>query len=301
MTTRCHILGAGAIGQLFAFRLASAGFHVTLIPRNAGTDRVHLSMRSGAQVITQTFVQQAHDHPEPIEQLWITTKSYDVIAAAESVAKRLQPNADVIVLVNGMGYHQTIANRCAPAKVLAGTTTAGAHLARTGELIVSGIGQTRLGWWEEQQAAPTWIAPLQQQNWACRWETNMQSSLLAKLALNAVINPATAVFDVNNGALLEPPFRQDVIEARKEVKGILEWAGHHNLASRLDVTLDAVLNDTATNSSSMRSDATQGRPTEVEAILGYLLEALPGKISQKPPTPVLEGWLTALRRQGPDC
>lgn len=299
MTTHFHILGAGAIGGLFAFRLASAGNQVTLIRRSITDNEVTLAMEVGGNTVQRTFRQQRSDDPQTIDHLWITTKSYDVVTAAESVRHRLSPGATVTVLANGMGYHEALAGVCAPAQLLAGITTAGAKLTDTGTLVASGSGMTRLGWWRKTGDPPDWLEPLASHNWACLWEASILDKLLEKLALNAVVNPATALLDIDNGALLEPPYRAQLIEAREEVKQLLIWGGCQKVADDLDARLTSVLQDTANNSSSMRTDTQLGRRTEVDAILGYLLTEFGDRAAPRPATPLLSSWFNALQLPSP--
>jgi len=295
VTTHFHILGAGAIGRLFAFRLASAGNEVTLIRRSITSDHVTLAIQVEEQTLQHTFRQQRSDDPQTIDHLWITTKSYDVVAAAESVRHRLSPRSTVAVLANGMGYHEKLSKVCAPAQLLAGITTAGAKITDTGALVTAGSGMTRLGWWRQTGDPPDWFESLASDDWTCLWETDIQDKLLEKLALNAVINPATALLDIDNGALLEPPYRVQLIEAREEVRQLLIWGGCEKAAEDLDARLTSVLQDTANNSSSMRTDTQLGRRTEVNAILGYLLTDFGDPTAPRPATPLLSAWFNALQ------
>jgi 2-dehydropantoate 2-reductase len=117
-----------------------------------------------------------------------------------------------------------------------------------------------------------------------------------KLAVNAVINPCTALNDVANGALAEPPWQEQAEQATREVTQILKAAKQTLVADTLASTIDRVIADTAHNTSSMLADIRAKRPTEHEAILGYLLEQL-GPATD---APLLTSWLSLLRQRSRD-
>ena len=99
----------------------------------------------------------------------------------------------------------------------------------------------------------------------------LTSGSLRKVAINACINPLTAVHGVKNGALLSEPYLARAEQIIAEVENILTELGYAQLASRLDQTVRAVMADTADNTSSMLSDVMAGRRTEVDSIVGWLL------------------------------
>jgi 2-dehydropantoate 2-reductase len=116
-----------------------------------------------------------------------------------------------------------------------------------------------------------------------------------KLAINAVINPATALHNVNNGGLLSDTLRDEAMLACNEVADILRSIGDAALADQVHDIVTRVARETAANTSSMRADVMAGRGTEVEAILGYLLEYLKAQAQAPVATPLLDNWLQRLR------
>ena len=295
----CHILGAGAIGGLFAARLVNLGFPVTLIDKFCSNDERSLRLVGAEGELELTIASESPDASKPIELLWVATKSHAVLNAVASVQNRLTPGSVIVTLGNGMGYHALLARQF-PRRVIAGSTTAGVTAATPELRLVAGQGETRLGWWHGEGEPPGWFGLLGAAKWRCSWESNIQMRLLEKLALNGVINPATALLDIANGALLEPGHRDTLETATAELTARLNWAGYPEIAAALPDQLNRVLADTATNSSSMRIDRQQGRITEHEAILGYLLDQMgEANSTQPPPAPLLASWLMALRRPVP--
>ena len=296
---RCHILGAGAIGGLFALRLVNLGFPTTLIEKTgcASQRTLRLTEANGERCLT--IPTEPPGSLPAIELLWVATKSHAVLEAVASVGERLTPESVIVTLGNGMGYHESLAQQF-PGQLIAGSTTAGVTAATPELRLVAGQGETRLGWWHGDAPAPDWFALCGGADWHCSWEPDIRARLLEKLSLNGVINPATALLDIANGALLAPEHRDTLDTVTAELSARLHWAGYSEVASSLPERLKRVLEDTATNSSSMRTDFLQGKATEHEEILGYLLEQMvSADNTEAPPAPTLESWLRALRRGAP--
>ncbi|WP_188454494.1 2-dehydropantoate 2-reductase [Virgibacillus oceani] len=94
-----------------------------------------------------------------------------------------------------------------------------------------------------------------------------EQMLHEKLVINAVINPLTALFDVNNGKLLRNP---SLTKLAKHLCGEAALALGLNFQEQWS-RVQAVADATKDNVSSMRKDLQEERKTENEAISGYLL------------------------------
>ncbi|KAJ3368105.1 2-dehydropantoate 2-reductase (Ketopantoate reductase) (KPA reductase) (KPR) [Allomyces arbusculus] len=109
-------------------------------------------------------------------------------------------------------------------------------------------------------------------------EDAIQGVLLRKLAVNAVINPLTAVYRVRNGDLVDnPSLAADMAAVTQEIAAILcaqfptAYLDLHDPAQLL-ATVTHVCHLTARNWSSMYVDATTlGHTTEISYIAGPLL------------------------------
>ena len=293
MTACWHILGVGAVGGLFACRLQLGGAEVTLLSGEHEERARELVLHNTLTARCQ-FPQQAIAHSEdPIEYLLVCTKAWAVESAIESVAHRLSATSVVVLLCNGMGLAEAVAPLIGEAQLVVGSTTSGCRRSGNGELIVSGEGRTQLGTLDASPA-PTWSSLWRQSVPDFKWETDIRSVLLAKVALNAVINPLTALHGVTNGELMRPPLEaitEDVIE---EVQSVLCSADASEIASALPTQVRTVCNSTAANHSSMRVDLENGKRTEIDAIVGWLLSNL---TPHPPPTPVLSELYHAVKER----
>src|SRR5699024_8556284 len=97
--------------------------------------------------------------------------------------------------------------------------------------------------------------------------SNYELMLQRKLVINAVINPLTALFRVTNGQLITNPYFKKIMnELYDEI--ILCLPKIKEVVTISDV--EHICQATHTNQSSMLKDIIHQRPTEVEAILGYI-------------------------------
>ena len=296
MTARWHILGVGAIGGLFACRLQSGGADVTLLSRDCEEASRELVLK---HTISERFhfpQQTITSNQDPIEHLLVCTKAWAVESAIKAVAPRLSATSVVVLLCNGMGLAEAVAPLIGEAQLVVGSTTSGCRRSSEGELIVSGDGSTQLGMLDSSPA-PTWLSPWRQGVPEFEWETGIRSVLLGKVALNAVINPLTALHGVTNGNLMQPPLQAITEDVIKEVQSLLCSADAGEIASALPTQVRAVCNSTAANHSSMRVDMESGRRTEIDAIVGWLLSSL---IPHPPATPILSELYDAVKEREPE-
>jgi ketopantoate reductase len=84
-----HVLGAGAIGGLFASLLQEAGTPCTLLLRDGDPDlavgTTALTLRRGEQLRSFEFDVSASDDSGPISHLLVCTKAQDIVAAIAGV------------------------------------------------------------------------------------------------------------------------------------------------------------------------------------------------------------------------
>jgi len=293
MSERWHVLGVGAIGGLFACRLQSGGARVTLLAREQTQPTRELILKR-EQEQRFTFPQQNLSvGPQPIEHLLVCTKAWAVEQAIEAVAHRLSATSVVVLLCNGMGLAEAVAPLIGDAQLVFGSTTSGCRRSAKGELIVSGEGHTQLGTLDASPA-PKWSSLWRRSVPDFEWETDIRSVLLAKVALNAVINPLTALHGVTNGELMRAPLLAITEAVIEEVQSLLRNADAREIASALPAQVRAVCHSTAANHSSMRVDVESGNRTEIDAIVGWLLSDL---TPHPPPTPVLSELYHAVKER----
>lgn len=181
----------------------------------------------------------------------------------------IQHNHPILFLQNGMGHLKWIADLQLHS-VLVGTVEHGAFRKNEHTVIHTGRGITKLACYHgsNDEFIRSLIEPFDQV-FPFQIEKDYKEMLQKKLVVNSIINPLTAILKVRNGVLLENQYYFQMFEALfSEISGILRLengeAYYHHVVS--------VCKNTNKNRSSMLRDLEEGRPTEVDAILGYLLE-----------------------------
>ena len=267
-----HILGAGAMGTLFAHRLAAAGVATVLIGRGGAGTLAHTLRGPGGDETQRQFPVEGPEAAGPVHRLLVTVKAPAVAAAVAGVAPRLARDAVVLVLANGRGHCRALAPCLGPRPVYRGVTSEGAYRDGPAFTVHAGEGMTRIGDPATAGPAPAWFGAGPGRLARTTWDSAIDRALWAKLAVNCVINGLTALYGCRNGELLtHPEARRELTALCAETAAALRALGQPRIAADLPAAVERVLLATAGNRSSMLADRLAGRETEIDAINGYLL------------------------------
>ncbi len=313
MNEHWYILGAGAIGGLFAHRLSMGGAHITLLSHRDPVAQRTLKLVNQDTSLEASFPVSVSSGQSQIRHLLVTTKSYDVVTAIATIAHRLSADCIAVVMVNGLGWEQPLRDQHPHLTLFAASTTAGSYRPSTDTLRLSGEGLTQIGPLTTPLNAqdstfelgakatpPAWFDSWNSGSPHTVWENNMRAILLRKLAINCAINPLTAAYDVPNGALLSSPYHSEFEQILVEINTLLLAAGEHQISRTFIDDARAVAQTTAGNISSMCADLRAGRRTEIDMILGYLLHILKPLTAASVATPQLDKLLIQLKRYQPN-
>lgn len=272
-TAPWHILGAGAIGCLFAHALHRSGGKPILVMRAGRTEKsLPLTIERDGERDTTRLDAITPDDDASISRLLVATKAQDVRDAVAGIAHLISDDGVVVVLSNGLGFVEQVVADWPRLDIYPATTTEGAYRIDAQRVCHAGRGETRFGrtgW----QSPPTWFADWKHALQNCLWDEHISSALWAKLAVNCIVNPLTALHGCLNGEL----GRRDDLAAEVtllcgEIAHISRAAGFVDIAGQLPELVARVIAGTAGNRSSMLQDVQSGRPTEIDFITGYLLQ-----------------------------
>ncbi|KRP43289.1 2-dehydropantoate 2-reductase [Pseudomonas libanensis] len=275
MSTPWHILGAGSLGTLWATRLARAGVPVRLILRNEAR---LASYRAGQGLTlvehgvehTYAVIGETAESPEPIHRLLVACKAYDAQRAIAQLQPRLAPDAELILLQNGLGSQDAVAAQVPSARCIYASSTEGAFRDGDWRVVFAGHGYTWLGD-ANHPTPPLWLDDLQAASIPHEWATDILTRLWRKLALNCAINPLTVLYQCRNGGLQD--HQCEVATLCAELAELLECCGQPAAAQDLHNEVERVILATAANYSSMYQDVANARRTEISYLLGYACQA----------------------------
>ncbi|MDG5777236.1 ketopantoate reductase family protein [Haloarculaceae archaeon H-GB2-1] len=264
------VFGAGSLGSLVGGLLARS-HEVTLV----GRDPHVTAIRERGLHVTGEFEFTVHpdartEPPESADLAVVTVKAFDTETAARALGSCSLDAA--LSLQNGMGNEETLATRLA-CPILAGTCTYGARLSDPGVVECTGLGEVVLGppgGGESEHAERVGGA------FSADLETHvspeMPRRLWEKLAVNAGINPVTALARVRNGALVDGPTSDLAREAAAETARVAREQGVDLDDETAVEAVASVATATADNTSSMLQDVQSTSRTEIDAISGYVVE-----------------------------
>lgn len=274
---RVLILGTGALGTLFAARLAATGNAVTVL----GTWRAALDAlnREGARLLLEDGSElraRVRVAVEPgacprVDFALVLVKSWQTERAARQLTDCLPAEAVALTLQNGLGNRERLAQALGEARVLPGICTYGATLLAPGLARAGGEGLLSL---QAHPRSAELAALLVQAGFRTHIAPDYTSLAWGKLVVNAAINPLTALLRVPNGELLHRPAARSLLRALAEETAMVARAQGIALPfPDPSAAVEDVAQRTASNRSSMLQDVERGAPTEIEAISGAVVRA----------------------------
>jgi len=267
------VMGAGAVGCYYGGMLARAGHDVVLVARPA---HVEAMQREGLLLDTQTFQErvrvQASTQPEGVQGaqcVLFCVKSTDTESAGLAMAPYLAEGATVLSLQNGVDNAERLAavlqRPVLPAVVYVATAMAGPghvrHFGR-GELVIAPSPTS-------EQLARTFAAagiPMQVSD-------NVAGALWAKLVLNCVYNPLSAITRLPYGEIVNAQ-GLDVPRAMDDIVRECLAVAHASGIALPEGTAEAVLPLAASmpgQVSSTAQDLARGRHTEIDHLNGFIV------------------------------
>jgi 2-dehydropantoate 2-reductase len=270
------IVGTGALACLFAARFSAAAIPVTVLgswPEGVAALRdngVTLGDVNGGERNYPVRVVTAPEECERVKLALVLVKSWQTERAARQLWACLHPQGMVLSLQNGLGNRQKLVQSLGEARVALGVTTTGATLIAPGRVRPGGEGRISL------VAGPLlqpFVDRFQRAGFGVDETPELAPLIWGKLAVNAAINPLTAILRVPNGELLaQQSTRQLMALAAREVEAVARAQGIWLPFDDVAAAVETVTRRTAPNHSSMFQDVLRGAPTEIEAINGAILK-----------------------------
>lgn len=274
------IIGAGAMGSLFASFLHRAGHETWLLDND--DERVAAIRKSGlivedpagTHLLNIATVTGRAGNIGTADLVIVFVKSYATAEALGSAGSLLRDDTPVLTLQNGLNNLETIAAVTGRDRLLGGTTAHGATLLEHGRVRHAGSGDTVIGAFGSAGAGERdAVAGLFNRAGIATTVTgDLTATLWKKLIINAAINPLTALTGLCNGEITGHPGLADVQgHILMESCAVAEAQGISIGADDAAALVRDVCMRTASNKSSMLQDVLQGRRTEIDAINGAIV------------------------------
>jgi 2-dehydropantoate 2-reductase len=271
------VLGAGAMGSIFGGFL-SRHHEVWLI--DIWKEHVDAINAEGLLIEendrTYRFYPQAVYDAKSVgvvDLVVVFVKSIDTAAALSQNQELFEQQTMVLSLQNGWGNAEDILQYISEENLFLGTTSHGGNILGPGRVCHAGCGKSfvgaRLG---SPRRAQVIVDALAKAGFEAYGADNIIAMIWAKLFVNIVINPITALLNVRNGYLIDCEATASLLE------NILREAVTVINATGMAFETDAIIKDvkrvariTSENRSSMLQDVTKKRKTEIERINGAIV------------------------------
>lgn len=280
------LVGPGALGSMLAVRLApllvKKEESLTLLDHNR--QRADHITGSGITLYQGTDASQVTTiHPvittdptaiSQCEVILLCVKSGATAQALLHAAPLIREDTLIVGLQNGMAHLENL--RRTRGIAVAAVSSAGATLMAPGQVMDGGAGVTRFGLLTPLPSPPKRLHDLVALFNRAGLEAEAVSDIMAriweKLFVNVAINALTAIHRRKNGQLLTS------CSIRNSMKKAVSEAMTVARAQQIEIDYDpvatafAVCRRTRNNTSSMLQDVLKQRPTEIEAINGFIVE-----------------------------
>lgn len=271
------VIGAGAMGAMYAAHFAAAGFDVALVARGERADRLRAGLTVNGQPLLVEVIDVDQPGPHPIADLMIfAVKDRHLPQALSEAAPLVGPETIMLSVINGLDSEEQIAARFGDERVLL-CVALGMDAERAGhEIRYRQAGRLVFGEATNPDPPSEQVRRVQQalDRAELAWQTpaDMRHQLWWKFMVNTGINQASAVLRAGYGAFQPEGDARDLMNAL--INEVLLVANAEGVAlGSADVAawyrvLDSMPADGWT---SMRQDVDAGRQTEVESFAGRVV------------------------------
>ncbi len=204
----------------------------------------------------------------------VCVKSYDTKKAIVNAKPLICDKSFVLTLQNGIGNAEIIGEVIGHDKVIAGVTNLGVTLTDIGKVKLAGKGETAIGRLDGKTT--TMLRSIRELFNKAGLETkisrDIKALLWSKLIINVGINALTAITGLTNGKLMDFEGTRRIM--REAVTEAIRIAKRKRIRLTSDDPLakvEAVLEATSANTSSMLQDILHKKRTEIDFINGVII------------------------------
>jgi 2-dehydropantoate 2-reductase len=313
------IFGAGAIGGYLAVKLHQAGADVRVIARGPHLAAMRVSgltLKSEGRTVTVNLPStDKADEAGPQDYIFVTLKANGLAPAAPEIAKLMGPDTALVTGINGIPYwyfygvdgpwHDRVIESVDPGgklwQLLPPRQAIGCIVYPAAEVVQPGVIEhtygNRFTLGEPDGSKSARVEALSQilvkAGLKAPVRTNIRDEIWMKLWGNLAFNPLSALTASTLERLaFQPDLRAVAHAMMTEAAAVAEALGA-KFAVGIDKRIDGA-GEVGAHKTSMLQDLERGRPMEIDAMLGALVELaeLTGK-----PTPLCRAILALVRER----
>jgi 2-dehydropantoate 2-reductase len=313
------VFGAGAIGGYLAVKLHQAGAAVCVIARGPHLAAIRengLTLKSEGQSTTvRLTATDKADEAGPQDYVIVTLKAAGLAAAAPQIAKLMGPDTALVTGINGIPYwyfyglegvfRDRVIESVDPGgaiwRLLAPHRAIGCVVYPAAEVIAPGVIEhtygNRFSLGEPDGSKSARAEALSQMlvkaGLKAPVRTNIRDEIWVKLWGNLAFNPLSALTASTLDRLAFRPDLRTVARSMMEEAAKVAEALGAKFAVSIDKRMDGA-GEVGAHKTSMLQDLERGRPMEIDALLGAVVELadLTGK-----PTPLCRAVLALVRER----
>ena len=279
---RVAVIGGGAMGGMFAARIARAGGDVIVVDAADEVTRAiserGIEVSAGGQTTTTKVaatgsIREARDASAAI----VFVKAHHTPAVAEQLRSCVHPGMTVVSLQNGWGNADVLARTVAATQLVIGVTYHSCTVLGPGQVAHTGTGPTVVGPLREggdMERAERIAALLTSAGLDAAATADVRTEIWKKLILNAATLPVAAVTRLRAGEMADGGEVQALVDALAgeavAVAGVLGLK--IDLGERTD-RIHAVLAGAGQGKPSMLQDVEAQRKTEIEVVNAAVVAA----------------------------
>lgn len=276
------VAGAGAVGCHYGSLLQQAGADVVFLARGSHLDAIRQSgLRHSSLEWERQLQLEASDDPAIVggcDVILLSCKTTGLEQMCRQLAGHVADEAMLVTLQNGVQAPDLVGEMFPGHSIVAGSAFIGARIETAGHVVHSAAGHIRLGLWRQGQAGDVQsglndlLGMFSDAGVDAKIVRDVRQLLWNKLLWNCGFNAITA---------LTRRYARDVAkDAETAAMALAAMREAGALAARLGVTLSEEAADkqleitkgVGTVKTSMWQDIEQGRPTEIDALNGYVAD-----------------------------
>lgn len=295
------IVGGGAVGLVLANCLVKQSHHVELLVHSKlqeekiQNDGVNFQNHKG-QTSNVTFKVSTNPDDLDTKAIWIIAVKYHHLNELRPLFEKLPENTELLFIQNGI-RHLELVKTLKQHTIFLGSVEFGAEKINHNTANHRGIGDLKIAQYKGRQSEIEKFASLSTDYFPVVLMEDYSKMLLRKAILNCIINTLTTILRVKNGELITNPssskilqqLYQEVIQAFPEQESQLSYED-----------VKGVCENTATNTSSMLADYSNGRIMEIDTIIGGIIELAQQRGYKLPMLSTCYSLLQAMQEGGGD-